>query len=140
MVKRHCDSCGKEYQPERKTSKYCGPTCRVRASRGAVVRPIGSARSSKSKTVVVSDQQLSDASSVTEMMKIDLRKADRLNTVLGQAALTLSLRIDSGRDTGSALASLTKEMRATYELAMRGTQSDDSPLDELMRKRLGRLG
>lgn len=138
-IKRRCDSCGEQYTAERKTSKYCGPTCRVRASRGATVRPIDSAPSRKTKRSVATPQQIGDASSITETMKDELREADRLNTVLGQAALNLSLRIDSGRDTGSAIASLTKEMRATYELAMRGITTGASPLDELLKKRLERL-
>lgn len=34
-VERACDGCGKRYEARRVTSKYCGGTCRTRASRAA---------------------------------------------------------------------------------------------------------
>ena len=69
----------------------------------------------------------------------ELEEAGRLETALGQATLTLARRIDANRDTGSAMASLSRELRVTLEQAVAGARVPTSPLarmrDELAERR-----
>ena len=77
--------------------------------------------------------------SLTETISAELAEAGRLNTGLGLAALALAQRIESGRGTDSAAASLTRELRVTLEAATAGARVAASPLaqmrDELAERR-----
>ena len=69
----------------------------------------------------------------------ELEAAGRVDTAGGQSALTLARRIEDGRDTGSAIASLNREMRATLAEAVKGAKvplsSIESYRDELADRR-----
>ncbi|MEI8082707.1 MAG: hypothetical protein WCI74_12765, partial [Actinomycetes bacterium] len=67
-----------------------------------------------------------------------LRAAQVEHTVGGAVALLLAERLDSGTDSGSAIATLAKQLQATLADALRGTKVKDSPLDELRRRRDGK--
>lgn len=143
-VQRQCDSCGKPYEAQRATSRFCCTTCRSRASRGAVrprtstTRPVALLRSPKqilgrpAPTPPV-------GSNLSAAVRRELEEADRLDTALGQAVLGLAERLESGVDTGSAVASLTRELRATLAEAVAGARVASSPLaqmrDELAERR-----
>ena len=72
-------------------------------------------------------------------MRAELEGVGRLETSLGQAALVLAQRIEGVRESGSAVASLTREMRATLVEATRGAKAQESRLesyrDELAARR-----
>ena len=119
-MQRRCESCGKTYEAARKTSKFCGGTCRVRASRGALAP-------SEATLAVLPDPDPS--SGLVAMVEKELRDAGRLDTFLGQAAVTLARRIMADQDTGSAIASLNREMRATVTEAMKGAAVARSAVD-----------
>lgn len=122
-MQRLCDSCQKPYEAKRRTSKFCSPTCRSRASRGAVV----------------ADLRPSPTGGLVGAVRRELEEVDRHETALGYATLALAERIAAGNDTGSAVASLTREMRTTLEAAKAGARVADSPLaqmrDELAERR-----
>ena len=65
----------------------------------------------------------------------ELEAADRLDTVLGQAALVLARRIESPMETGSSIASMTKQLRETLADALKGAQRVADPLDEIRARR-----
>lgn len=70
-----------------------------------------------------------------------LTDAGRLDTVLGQQALLLAQRLTEGRiDTGSSLASLSKELRAVMVDALEGTSRTVDPVDELEERRARKFG
>lgn len=131
-MKRKCDSCGKAYEAKTARSKFCGPTCRVRASRGAVVVALNPPSQD-------TDQPKADAAGIAPAVARQLEEAKRLDTPLGQAALTLARRIDSSRDTGAAMASMTRELRATLADALQGVAQEGNRVDDLRARRLKRL-
>lgn len=55
----------------------------------------------------------------------ELEAVGRLDSVLGQVALLLAGRIDVGVETGSGMASLTRELRATMQAATAGAAGVD---------------
>ena len=112
---RPCDSCGKPFEGQRSTARYCSGACRKRAQRGAKVTPIGS----------------KPATGLVAVATRELEEAGRLETTLGQAALALAVRIAAGNDTGSAVASLTRELRATLDAALAGARVAASPLEQM---------
>lgn len=85
-------------------------------------------------------EPLTTASSVTEATRAALEHADRAGTPAGTAALALAARIDSNSDTGSAMASMVRELRATMTEALAGAIVETDALDELRDRRLRRVG
>lgn len=126
-MQRACDSCGEEYEARRPSSRFCSTRCRVRAQRGAVQRPPEPIAEPRQAT-----------SGVTGATWAALEAAGRVDTPLGQAAMVLAARVDAGVDTGSGLASLARELRATLDAATRGAQAAVDPLDELRARRDGK--
>jgi hypothetical protein len=127
MIERRCDHCGETYSAARPSSKFCGPTCRQRHRRNP---ELASQPSDDVATLVPTP-----AAGVYGATRAELDAADRAGTSLGAKALALAARIDSGMDTGSALAALVKQHDATMAEAVKGAQVSASPLDELRRRR-----
>ena len=129
-MQRPCDVCGESYEAKRATSKYCSDRCKMRKARGAPVehvdatplRPIG-------------DAQESEVGPVEAETSRHLTEVKREASVLGQAALALARRLDLGRDTGAAMASLAKQLEATLSSATKGVALSADPLDELRARR-----
>lgn len=117
---RNCDACGKEFEAKRSTAKYCGGTCRQRGNR----RPNG-----------VVPMPAPDESGLVGSIRAELERVGRLDTPLGQQAMALAERIGSPFDTGSAMAALSRELRAVMVEAMAGANVAASALDELRARR-----
>jgi hypothetical protein len=117
---RTCASCGRPFEATSHRATYCGPTCRKRASRGAVVTDIAERRPGPTK-----------ATGLVLAVTAELEEAERLETAMGQTALALAVRLESGVDTGSAVAALTRELRATMEAATAGARAVGSPLQQM---------
>lgn len=64
-------------------------------------------------------------------MRKSLVDAGRLESVLGQNCLTLAARLDSNQDTGAGMASLSKELRASFEAATANASREVNPIDKL---------
>lgn len=133
-MRRKCDSCGKAYEAKTARSKFCSTTCRVRASRGAVVVPLNPPSSQQD-----AGPSKADGAGIAPAVARQLEVAKRLDTPLGQAALTLARRIDESRDTGAAMASMTRELRATLADALQGVAQEGNRVDDLRARRLKRL-
>ena len=73
--------------------------------------------------------------SVRDATLAQLTEAEREGTTLGVTALALAGRIDSGQDSGSALAALAKQLESTLESATKGANVVASPMDELRARR-----
>jgi hypothetical protein len=70
----------------------------------------------------------------------ELRAASKETTALGQACLAVAQRIDHAQnESGSALAAMTRELRASLEAALKVTAPVGDVLDELARARQERL-
>jgi hypothetical protein len=136
-MQRRCDSCGKPYEAKRPTSRFCGSNCRVRASRGQLA-PVDA-----EPLPVIPPAVSSGLVAATEKRLTDV---GRLDTWEGQAALDLARRIEvaSAMDTGSAYASLQRELRAAMAEALKGAAKPQSAVsrhqDELARRRTSRTG
>lgn len=120
---RTCSSCGRPFEAERSTAKYCGPTCRKRASR----RP-----SEPSGPVAALPIGLVEAT------RTELAAAGQESSALGQAALRLAERMCGEFDTGSAVAALSKELRAVMAEALADAPKAADAMDELALRRAQR--
>lgn len=126
-MERKCDLCGKAYTAKRSTSQFCSSTCRSRKATGAVV------------PVRLADNAKTDRPSLTDSVRTELRRADAESSGLGVSALLLAAQIDTGQESGSALAALNRELRATLAEATRGQVKSglSSMRDELAARRRG---
>lgn len=128
---RACDSCGSLYQPLRKTSRYCSGRCRKRAQRSGVARPAATAEPRTPRA---------DPGNLHAAVLAELKEAQKDTTALGQACLALASRIDSGgAESGSAIAALTREFRASLDAALKVSAPAEDVFDEIARKRQERL-
>lgn len=138
-MRKSCAVCGEPFEAKRAAAKYCGDRCRQRAHRSPeaaseskVLEPAGEPTSEPPPALL--------AGPVTLATMVELEDAGRLETALGQAALALARRIDfPATDTGSALASLAREHRATLAEAVRDAKTAMDPLDELRLRRERKL-
>jgi len=88
--------------------------------------------------VPVSDDVVDLPVGLVGSVTAELESARRLASADGQAALTLASAIAGGGQTGSGLAALVRELRATLTAATAGAGVVDDPVDELRARRLAR--
>lgn len=139
---RQCDVCGKPFEAKKPQARFCGATCRKRHSRGAgkapaapktspPPQPVASGVTPQSETHILVPQVGLIASVVN-----DLTAAGRMQSVLGQQALRMAIRLETSTvDTGAGLVSLSKELRALMSLALAGAEDETDPVDELKSRR-----
>lgn len=130
---RNCDVCRVPYEAKRASSKYCSDGCRKRAQRAPGVPLAAVVTSLASASLPAEDGSLCLAT-VRE-----LEAADQLGSSLGQACLFIARRLDSGSmDTGSSVAALLRELRATIAEAIASGRVAADPLDQIAAKRAAR--
>lgn len=125
-MQRPCDVCGTPYEAKRPTSKYCSTRCRTRASRGTPT---------EHADVVPLPAPEEQAGPVEAATLRELEAVERADSVFGQTALALARKLDAGRETGAAMASLAKQLEATLATATEGVTTAADPLDELRARR-----
>lgn len=132
VVESTCEVCGKAFQAKR-NARICGPTCRKRASRKtkSALKPVPERR----KAPVVPIPSPPEELPLVEATRRELEAAGRLDTALGQAAMRLAGRMHSEFDTGSALAALSKELRAVMAETLKDATPHSDSLDELAARR-----
>lgn len=116
-----CQQCGKAFQAQRSTARYCSSSCRVYASQG--VTPIG--------TPVAPPEE----SRLVRVTRDELAVYDRQDSPLGVAALELAATLSASATPASAKASLAKELRATLDAAIKGAAAPANPVDQLRERR-----
>lgn len=148
-----CYECGEPFEAKRDTARYCSTRCRMRAHRkrkGSMPDPVERATEQAvvgrlmddgehepreppaEGRVVVDDTPMS----VYRATLDELTKAGKTTSVGGQSALALAQRIDNPvLDTGSALAGMIKELRATLAEVLDAKDDAGDELDELKRRR-----
>lgn len=105
-------SCGRPLPKHRR--KWC-ETCRKRAQRaGAAVAAI--------------DRPPVSVVAATTATLVAVGKLESLD---GAAALAIARKLDAGGDTGSAVAALVRELRATMAAACADGEHEEDPVDEL---------
>lgn len=127
MATATCATCGKRFEAQRKTARFCGPTCRQRAHRGSEV-PVAPVE-------VLPAQGASEPALVAATRK-ELADAERENSTLGQIALRLAAQLAVAADTGSGTAALSKELRAVMTEALANAPKAADSLDELAQRRV----
>ena len=120
-----CSRCGKEFEAQRPTARYCTASCRALASREAKRAAEGAALAADATVVAIASRRRSTsrsasrgaAGTVEESVTRELGEA--ASTSLGRQALALARRMDANIDTGSALASLSKQLVILTAAAVR---------------------
>jgi hypothetical protein len=133
-VKRSCGHCGVKFVPVRSTQKFCSPRCRVATHRAAAVKtPTVPGKATPLAASHSKDGQLERST------RAELEAGERVDTMLGQAALALAREIDAGRNSGSVVGGLVRELRNTMAAALVGAGKKDDPVDEFTSRRKERL-
>lgn len=144
-----CATCEQPFVAKRRTATYCSTQCRVRAHRTKPPALPGTVQAAAAKKTAQAktrsqpppDTDPDEPGSVADAVRAELEKAERVGTVMGQAALVLARRIDhSAMDTGSAVSSLVKQLSASLDAALAGAVVEEDTVDELRRRRDIKLG
>jgi protein-arginine kinase activator protein McsA len=129
VVDRVCEECGTTFAAKTNRARFCSTAHRVRANR----RPskVGKAKddaarkpakkvATKKATAKKPAAKAKDADSppppapvydtLAEQLKNSLTELQALDTIAGMAALRIAQQIDRGQDSGSAVATLSKEL------------------------------
>jgi len=122
---RHCDVCAKPLDAQRSDARFCSDRCRKRAARGGIPRADAS---------VPPEGRSGQGSGTLDAVRFELTAAGRLDSWLGQAALSLAERIDASTAV-MGYAALIKELRSTMDAALAGAETVADPLDELRARR-----
>jgi hypothetical protein len=133
-VQATCEECGIGFEAQRSTAKFCTTRCRTRATRRrADGRPAPALEAPPQ--ALSAPQHGEDVPLLVAATIGELAAAGRLSTTLGQTAVKLAERLVSRSETGSAVASLSKELRATMAAALAGGKTGEDPLDEFTERR-----
>ena len=106
--------CGTTFTATHPRARFCSSRCRTRASRGGRVGARATVVPMAGRPVAVA------AGGVRDATRRVLDDANRTDTPMGQAALALAVRIDSGNDTGSALATAVRGLDEALRSALEG--------------------
>lgn len=106
-MQRTCDVCGRDFEAKRKDAKTCSATC----------------RSNKRNLSAPPDPGEVGSNSLVKATTAELEAAGKVDTMLGQLAISLAGRM-SGTTTG--LAALSKELRSVIDAAL-GVKTTGSP-------------
>jgi hypothetical protein len=117
-LQRQCEQCGDPFETKSARARFCGPTCRSRAHRGkppALSAVPATAGTDTAKRTTTGAAPAAPEPPVYELLadqvKQSLQDANALATIAGRSAVRVAEQIDKGRDSGSAVVSLTRELQ-----------------------------
>ena len=124
--------CGVEFSPIRSDGRYASTTCRSRAFRKAKANAADASLTADANVVSIAGRKAKapTSSAPTTPGAGGVEKAitrelgDALLTSLGQQAIVLARRLDEHTDTGSALASISKQLVILTAAAVREKAPD----------------
>lgn len=125
-----CEECGAAFVAKTKRARFCKPACRVRANR----RPAreGAAAAQAGQEPPETPERASyDRGGLLGQVVADLSSVGVLDTIPGKAALALAYRIESPMETGSAAASMTRELSRLVAEARALSDRQDDRIDAL---------
>lgn len=130
-MKVSCKECGKPFDAQTRARVFCGTACRKRSSdrdiaarKSAEFSPLSPI--SPSETAVLAPE-----AGLVATTRRELEEAGVADTVNGQIALRLAEKLSQPGDTGSAMASLARQLATAMSDALAsGTKKADA-LDEL---------
>lgn len=129
-MQRTCARCSKPFQAKRSTARYCSGTCRTMASQE---------RAGKAPPFAPLTPPVPGEGRNVRATRLTLEALDRVESSNGAFALTLAEQLDVGL-SGSAWATVVKELRSTLEAAALGAKTLADPVDELTERRRARRG
>jgi hypothetical protein len=121
-MQQQCASCGRDYVARRSNSRFCGDTCKKRAQRagGAPAERSDDGPKDDGPLVLITSETLADAGV--------------LETVAGAQSVLLARRMESGHETGAAMAAMSKQLQALVDAAMASVKRADR-MDEVAQRR-----
>ncbi len=135
-MKVSCQECGRLFDAKRRGALFCGTTCRKRSS----TRDIAARESGEFAPVSpISSPETAESppeSPLVATTRRELTEAGVVDSVPGQIALRLALKLSQPGDTGSAMASLARQLSAAMAEALAGGTKKADSMDELMERRL----
>lgn len=134
MSHHPCQQCGVGFDSARDSARFCSARCRKASSRGTP--PTGGLPVSRIVTGNVASGVTGNVASggTVEQVRIELERAERLDTYLGASALALAERIDQSTAV-MGFAALVRELRSTMAAALAGAARAADPLDEVKARR-----
>jgi len=137
-VKRTCAwaGCGVEFETSSPRARFCSSTCRSRNSRAQnapAPAPTAAKKPSVKKAAaakVPTTAPKADEHAFVKATRRELVGLEALESMLGQQVLTIADRMGRGAETGSAMASLSKEhSRLMGELRARAKGKEEDPVE-----------
>lgn len=115
-----CRECGAEFEAKSPRAVYCSAKCRKAANR----RPAKQGVAANPAVTV-------ERGGLRGQVVADLTRIGVLETIPGKAALALAYRIESPMETGSAAASMTRELSRLVEEARALAPASQDHIDDL---------
>lgn len=134
-----CESCGQPFEAARRTARFCGATCRKRASRAGGPAP---RRERQEQAPAASTAHTAaaptDSDDLVSSLITELTACGERSTLLGQQAIAVARRIVSPRETGASVATLSRELRTVMGQIRRKGETADV-VDEVAERRDAKL-
>lgn len=145
-----CAHCGRRFQAQRSTARYCSDQHRMAAAKARkaksnVVPMAKAAKPGKVKLASVPDapdvldapvaEAPGEVFDTVDALKEQFRGTSVLRTPLGQVALKLARIIDLGKPDGSVAAEVREFRQIMLTLGAVGREQDDNPLSRRRRAR-----
>lgn len=114
-----CAQCGESFEAARATAKFCGPRCRQQSRRAMP-------RKAPEPVAVDAEPDGEETPRILVVTRTEVERMKKTDTVLGQQALELAARLASPKDTGSAIAAVSRELdRVMLRLQSGAAQAED---------------
>lgn len=114
-----CAQCGESFEAARATAKFCGPRCRQQSRRAMP-------RKAPEPVAVDVEPDGEETPRILVVTRTEVERMKKTDTVLGQQALELAARLASPKDTGSAIAAVSRELdRVMLRLQSGAAQAED---------------
>lgn len=141
-----CQHCGKAFEARRSTARFCTSSCRGKAThrrkaggdpadeQDAEVVQLPTAKTAAKKTPGKKKPPApTDRDPFMAAYEDQLQAAGKLDTYIGRQAMLLARRLAlaSGMDTGSSVASLSKELDRLMTSALTAAEPDQDELDKV---------
>lgn len=121
MALIECGVCGEPFTARTSKARFCGPTCRSRAHRRA-------------KAPAQPERPVSAPDGLVGQVRSALEAAGKLDTVTGQQALAVAVKMLTPGESGSAVAALSRDL-SRLMAAVVGAGEEADVVDEVQRKR-----
>lgn len=121
MVQVTCQQCGEVFEAKRRSRKYCGDRCQKQARR----------RATDGEVLEVAP----DLPRLVQLTETELRTLGKFDTVLGQQAMTLAGRMVARKDTGSAIAAVSRELDRIMQRLRSGVAQTEDEVASARRRR-----